>query len=530
MIRIFVPVKIWLLLLALLPGVAMPAGAIAVTPEEMLADPALEARAREISKTLRCLVCQNQSIDDSDADLARDLRLEVRQRLTDGDSDAAILQAIRETYGDYVLLNPPVSPATLILWVAPVIILVGGALLVVMARRRRDPDDADPDHAAPASEQVTANPGVPVTLALVLFSLALGCSLLIYLMLGRADLPDRPLAERTAEIAATRNSTAEDNAARLNALDRARADVTANPDDVGNWLALAVAAANAGRTESEVTALRQAMNLTDGDPAITAMLAEALSRAADGQVTIPARDLIAAALARNPQEPRALFLAGLAAYQDEEFATAVATWQALQVISRPDAPWMPLLAENIANAAAAGDIDLAASPPADADPESAGPTAADIASAAEMSDEDRNAMIAGMVESLASRLEDNPDDGAGWQRLARAYEVLDRPADAQDAYIRAADALADDADAQLQALQAIVMGDAESQLQEAATRVMTRLSALAPDRPETLYLQGHFAASNGDAKAARQFWQDLLSRLPADAPIADQLRAAIDAL
>ena len=135
-----------------------------------------------------------------------------------------------------------------------------------------------------------------------------------------------------------------------------------------------------------------------------------------------------------------------------------------------------------------------------------------------------------MVESLASRLEDNPDDGAGWQRLARAYEVLDRPADAQDAYIRAADALADDADAQLQALQAIVMDDAESQLQESAKRVMTRLSALAPDRPETLYLQGHFAASNGDVKAARQFWQDLLSRLPADAPIADQLRAAIDAL
>ena len=74
------------------------------------------------------------------------------------------------------------------------------------------------------------------------------------------------------------------------------------------------------------------------------------------------------------------------------------------------------------------------------------------------------------------------------------------------------------------------VAEAESQLQEAATRVMTRLSALAPDRPETLYLQGHFAASNGDVEAARQFWQDLLSRLPDDAPIADQLRAAIDAL
>ena len=115
-------------LAALLFALALlPLQAPAITPEEMLSDPALESRARALSKQLRCLVCQNQSIDDSDAELARDLRSEVRKQLAAGAADDEILAALRETYGDYVLLNPPVSPATYILWGAPVVILIGGA-------------------------------------------------------------------------------------------------------------------------------------------------------------------------------------------------------------------------------------------------------------------------------------------------------------------------------------------------------------------------------------------------------------------
>ena len=535
------PFTIVLLLLSLLLSAPLPSGsAHAVTPEEMLADPALEKRARDLSKNLRCLVCQNQSIDDSDADLARDLRLEVRRQLTDGETDAAILAAIRETYGDYVLLNPPVSPATLILWTAPLAIIAGGVLLLIATRRRRDDGEADGSAADtmdtvlyaqsdddtgqtmpdPSATSDMARPPLPTKLALALLSLAVGCSLLIYLALGRADLPDRPLADRTAEIAAIANSAEQDNAERLAGFEDARAAVEAAPDEVGNWLKLAIASANAGRTETEIAALRQAMMLTDDDPAIASMLAEALSRAADGQVTIPARELVAGALARNPLEPRALFLSGLAAYQDGDFADAIETWQLLQSVSALDAPWMPLLADNIADAAAAGGIDLPAP----------GPDAADIAAAAEMSADDRDAMIAGMVEGLAARLAENPNDSAGWQRLARAYEVMGRPEDAQDAHVRAADLLVENPDAQLQALQAIVVGNAEERLRVAAERLLARLVMQLPNRPETLYLQGHFAASYGDAQAARQFWETLLARIPEDAPIADQLRAAIDAL
>lgn len=115
---------------------ALPAAA--VDPAERLDDPALEARAREISKELRCLVCQNQSIDDSNAPLARDLRILVRERLTAGDSDDEVIAFVTERYGDYVLLRPPFQANTLVLWLAPAILIVaGGSAIVILSRRRR---------------------------------------------------------------------------------------------------------------------------------------------------------------------------------------------------------------------------------------------------------------------------------------------------------------------------------------------------------------------------------------------------------
>ncbi len=113
------------------------APAFAVNPDEMLSNPALEARARTLSAELRCMVCQNQSIDDSNAELAKDLRLLVRERITDGDSDEQVLNYIVSRYGEFVLLKPRFSLRTLLLWGAPVLlILAGGVSLIVFARRR----------------------------------------------------------------------------------------------------------------------------------------------------------------------------------------------------------------------------------------------------------------------------------------------------------------------------------------------------------------------------------------------------------
>jgi len=112
--------------------------AFAVEPGEMLKDPALEARARAISREIRCLVCQNQSIDDSNADLAHDLRVIVRERLMAGDSDRQVRAYLTARYGDFVLLDPPLKTKTIILWAGPAaLLLLGIAIIAGAARRRR---------------------------------------------------------------------------------------------------------------------------------------------------------------------------------------------------------------------------------------------------------------------------------------------------------------------------------------------------------------------------------------------------------
>jgi cytochrome c-type biogenesis protein CcmH len=115
---------------------ALSGSAWAVQPDEILPDPALEERARALSRELRCMICQNQSIDDSDAPLARDLRLIVRERLKAGDSDAQILDLLTSRYGEFVLLRPRFSWHNALLWFAPLIVLALGAVSLVAARRR----------------------------------------------------------------------------------------------------------------------------------------------------------------------------------------------------------------------------------------------------------------------------------------------------------------------------------------------------------------------------------------------------------
>ncbi len=117
--------------------------AFAVKPDEMLSDPALEARARSLSAGLRCMVCQNQSIDESDADLARDLRVLVRDRLKAGDSDTQVIDYVVSRYGEFVLLKPRFEWRTALLWGAPVfLLLIGGAFMMRAARRPKAPETA----------------------------------------------------------------------------------------------------------------------------------------------------------------------------------------------------------------------------------------------------------------------------------------------------------------------------------------------------------------------------------------------------
>ncbi|PWW02233.1 cytochrome c-type biogenesis protein CcmH [Hoeflea marina] len=143
--------------LALLLLLGSLAAAGAVTPDEMLDNPVLEQRARALSAELRCLVCQNQSIDDSNAELARDLRLLVRERLVDGDSDREVLDYVVSRYGEFVLLKPRLSVRTWLLWGTPVMMLLAGALaLLAGARGRSRAVDAGAARLSEAEQQELA--------------------------------------------------------------------------------------------------------------------------------------------------------------------------------------------------------------------------------------------------------------------------------------------------------------------------------------------------------------------------------------
>ena len=145
-----------LALIALLIALAAPTAALAVEPDEILRDPALEARARNLSSELRCLVCQNQSIDDSAAPLARDLRVLVRERLTAGDSDSQVLNFLVARYGEFVLLKPRFELHNLLLWGLPPVVLVAGMIaLFVTARRRQNANLQAPALSAAEQQRIT---------------------------------------------------------------------------------------------------------------------------------------------------------------------------------------------------------------------------------------------------------------------------------------------------------------------------------------------------------------------------------------
>ncbi len=135
-----------ILAVLLFAAFAAPA-AHAVQPDEIMSDPAKEARARDLSRELRCMVCQNQSIDDSDAPLARDLRLLVRERIATGDSDSQVIDFLVARYGEFVLLKPRFTPHTVLLWLLPPLALIGGGVALWHYSRRRTSAGAVSDPA-----------------------------------------------------------------------------------------------------------------------------------------------------------------------------------------------------------------------------------------------------------------------------------------------------------------------------------------------------------------------------------------------
>ena len=518
---------LWLIAGLLFVGAAglLVSPATALTAEEKLADPVLEDRARALSKQLRCLVCQNQSIDDSDADLAKDLRREVRARLLTGASDAEILASIQQTYGDYVLLKPPVSKQTWLLWLAPVLILLGGAVIIRRGVRRRPAGPAAFQDRTDAGEDGEAEPlsgGLPLFYAVGAGVMLLGAASLLYMLFGRPDLPDQPLRERTAELAEQQAAANAQTAELDAAFTAARRATTEQPDNLDAWLQLALSAARRGDAQTEIEALSAALKLTDGAPEIKAMIAEAMSRDAGGQVTVPARQLIDEILSESPDEPRALFLSGLAAYQDESFQLAIDRWMYLYSLSAANAPWLTTLEDNIRRAAEDGNLavpDFAAAR-----------TDSPQSEIAELPEGRQQEMIEQMVDGLAARLKADPDDTEGWLRLARSYQVLGRVQDQIEALFTAAALDLSDDELVIYLAEVILQSGQSDMYAARISSLLDQLPPAAQTRPQWQFFRGHYALSEGQIDLARASWTALLATLPAESELAQLLQQKIAAL
>lgn len=309
------------------------------------------------------------------------------------------------------------------------------------------------------AEPRTESSRKPLMAAVIAVLLLPVAALALYGRLGSPSLPDQPFAERR-DRAATKSAENAGSIDMQEALAKLRAHLKTRPDDLPGWLLLARSELGLGRFEDAVEAYRRAAELSGYRSDISGDWGEAQVLAAGGTVTAAARQAFEAGLGDPETAPRSRYYLGLALMQQGDAPGALQAWVDLQADSPIDAEWLPLLRQRIAEAAAAQGIDPAsqgsreagrpAVAAAPARPEAGGmpsqeTVTAAAQAAADASPEQRRAMIDAMVERLAARLEQQPDDAEGWARLARSYIVLQQPDKAREAYARAVKLRPDDA-------------------------------------------------------------------------------------
>lgn len=318
-------------LLAAVLGFLSLAPAFAFEPEERLADPVLETRARALSRELRCVVCQNQSIDESDAELAKAMRRLVRERLSAGDSDSEVLAALQARYGDFIRLLPPLTVGTVLLWAAPVVLLLGGLAAWRGVFRRPGGVSVEPDPAADAA--ALPRPGAPVLLAAgVAVLLAAGAA---YAALGRPGLPDQPYRPRLAE----RLGVSEASVAEMESMaERLSAHIAKTPDDGRAWAMLGRAERYLDRQAEAAAALSRAVALGETGVDTLGDLAESLILR-DNALTPEALRLFGAIRAADPADPRAAWFLGAAAAEAGDYPRAATIWRDAAARQPAGSPW-----------------------------------------------------------------------------------------------------------------------------------------------------------------------------------------------
>ena len=303
-------------------------------------------------------------------------------------------------------------------------------------------DDAE----ATTKQAEELKPGAlsPATIGLALITPS--AALVAYIVIGTPELPNLPYAER--DIAAETRQVAERRRAQeTEALaQRLAKRLQTEPDNLQGWMLLSNYHATSGRTTEALTAIKKAHDLAPDNPYVLLQYAEALIPTQNNIVSAQASDLFNKALAADPRNPRARYYLALAKAQANDVRGAIQDWVDLISISPPDAPWLTTVRSQIVAASKELGVDprsfepsaaALAMGPSPSEPTAPGPSRQDVEAASQMTAEERQAMIRSMVQRLADRLEEKPDDPEGWRRLANAYRVLGEDAKAAEAEARA---------------------------------------------------------------------------------------------
>lgn len=344
-------------------------------------------------------------------------------------------------------------------------------------------------------------------------------SLALYAAIGLPAAPDVPFAEREAPggMPADMDEAIAGLAERLKE----------NPDDFQGWFMLGRSYAVIERYDEAAAAMAQAAALEPENIDVLTSYGEVLVFAADGLVTPVAAQQFEAVLALEPENVAGQYYHGTAQLQAGDGAGAFATWSALAVNSPPDAPWLPSVMQRLE--VLADELDLAL-PDVEIAEAAPGPSAEEMAAAAEMSPDDQAAQIETMVARLEARLQDEPDDGEGWKRLGRAKQVLGDLAAARAAYENAVRVLPDDVEA-LTALAQVIGEEADAEvLPDEAIALYEQVLSIDPQMAEALWFLGLDASQKNRKDEARAYWQRLLALMPPGSEGHDMLSAQIKAL
>jgi cytochrome c-type biogenesis protein CcmH len=353
-------------------------------------------------------------------------------------------------------------------------------------------------------------------------------ALAFYLDLGAPGLPDAPLVQRQTE---RELRTADGGLDLAKAREMLEAKLTTAPDSLQGWVLLARTDAELNDWPAARTAFDKVLALSNRSPEMLEAYGDMLVTEAQGEVTPQAEALLQEAVKAKADLYRSRYYLALAKAQRDDIAGAIADWQALLADAPPDAPWAP----SVKSAIDAAQRDLAGGGAAPVAPsaEAAAPgrPPAEMAAIMKLPPADRMNAIRGMVDGLAARLAQDPNDLDGWKRLARSYRVLGDPQKSADAYAKAAALAPDDMSllvGQADALQAGLPEDAP--ISPAAAELYRNVLARQPDQQDALWYLGLAEKQAGNNAAAQADWQRLLAQLKPDTPQAKSVQQQLDGL